>query len=150
MRLSFGSDNAASDLKRELIACAEALGHSCTDLGIREGDPNDYPLFAARVGREVLRGDCDLGVVVCGTGIGVSITANKLPGIRCALCCNCYSAKMARAHNDANMIALGARVTGAELAKMILETFLRTPFDGGRHARRVGLIGDVERGEPIE
>ncbi len=150
MRIVFGGDSAAAQLKAELIAHAEALGHTCHDSGMLSGEPNDYPLFAARAARLVQEGAYDRGVVVCGTGIGVSITANKFAGIRCALCGDCYSAKMTRAHNDANMLALGARVIGPELAKMILEFFLDTPFEGGRHQRRVDMIASTEQGNPLE
>lgn len=150
MRISFGCDHTAGELKKELMVLAESLGHTCRDVGIFDGEAGDYPIFAARAARLVQTGECDRGVVLCGTGIGVSLAANKMKGIRCALCGDCYSAKMARAHNDANMLAMGARVTGAELAKMILAFFLETEFQGGRHERRVTMIARVEAGESIE
>ena len=150
MRIAFGCDHAATDLKYELIAHAESLGHVCVDCGVMPGEAGDYPVYAARTAQKVQSGDCERGVVVCGTGIGVSITCNKLHGIRCALLSDCFSAKMSRAHNDANMAAFGARVIGPELAKMMLEYFLDTPFEGGRHQRRVDLIMQADRGESLE
>lgn len=150
MRISFGCDACAIGLKHELIEYAKTLGHTCHDCGITEGEPNDYPVFAARAARFVQSGDCALGVVLCGTGVGVSIAANKLRGIRCALAHDSYTARMTRAHNDANMLALGARVIGPELAKSILYEFLKTPYEGGRHQRRMELVARLEAGEPIE
>ncbi|HIQ62368.1 MAG TPA: ribose 5-phosphate isomerase B [Candidatus Avichristensenella intestinipullorum] len=150
MHIAFGCDNAASELKRELMELAQSLGHVCHDCGIREGEANDYPLYAARAARMVQSGQCERGVVVCGTGVGMSLACNKMKGIRCALCSDCYTARMARAHNDANMIAMGARVMGPELAKTILETFLSASFEGGRHQRRLALIERLEAGEALE
>ncbi len=150
MRIAFGSDAAASSLKLALMEHARALGHTCLDVGAHDGEPNDYPIYAVRAGQAVLEHRCDTAVAICGTGIGMSMAANRLPGIRCALCADCYSAKMTRAHNDANMLALGARVIGVELAKMILEFFLDTPFEGGRHVRRVEMIAKAQRAEPLE
>lgn len=150
MRISFGCDEAAANLKRALMAHAEALGHTCVDCGVFPGEPNDYPIYAVRAAKKVTAGECDRAVVVCGTGIGVSIACNKLPGIRCALLSDCYSARMTRAHNDANVAAFGARVTGEELAKMMLGFFLDTPYDGGRHQRRLDQIARVGAGEALE
>lgn len=149
MRIAFGCDEAASELKEILMAHATALGHTCEDVGVFEGEINDYPIYAVRAAEQVSSGKCDRGVVVCGTGIGVSLAANKVKGIRCALLSDCFSAKMCRAHNDANMAAFGARVIGPELAKMMLEFFLGTEFDGGRHQRRVDLITKAEAGESL-
>lgn len=150
MRISFGCDEPALGLKQELMDHAAALGHTCVDCGIFDGELNDYPIYAARAAAKVQSGECDRGVVVCGTGIGISMAANKMKGIRCALLSDCYSAKMTRAHNDANMAAFGARVMGAELAKQMLELFLDTPFEGGRHQRRVEEIAKLETGEALE
>ena len=150
MHIAVGCDNAASELKRELMELAQSLGHVCHDCGIGEGEANDYPLYAARAARMVQSGQCERGVVVCGTGVGMSLACNKMKGIRCALCSDCYTARMARAHNDANMIAMGARVMGPELAKTILETFLSASFEGGRHQRRLALIERLEAGEALE
>lgn len=149
MRISFGYDSAAADLAKRLMAYVESLGHTFVDCGAFEGEPNDYPGYAERAARLVQEGTCERGAVLCGTGVGMSLAANKMRGIRCALCDNCYTAKMARAHNDANMIAMGARVIGPELAKMILSFFLDTPFEGGRHQRRVEMIAKMEAGETL-
>ena len=150
MKLAFGCDNCVQALKRELMELATQLGHECIDCGAFEGEPNHYPIFSARAAKMVARGEADRGVVVCGTGVGVSLAANKVRGIRCALCGDCYTAKYTRLHNDSNMLALGARVIGPELAKMILEIFLSTEFEGGRHKTRVDMISALERGEEIE
>lgn len=150
MKLAFGCDNCAQALKKELMELATQLGHECIDCGAFEGEPNQYPIFSARAAKMVARGEADRGVVVCGTGVGVSLAANKVRGIRCALCGDCYTAKYTRLHNDSNMLALGARVIGPELAKMILEIFLSTEFEGGRHKTRVDMISALERGEEIE
>lgn len=150
MNIAFGCDSAATELKKSLMERAQSLGHTCRDVGIHEGEENDYPIYAARAAKAVQSGLCERGVVICGTGIGVSLTANKFKGIRCALLSDCYSARMSRAHNDANMAAFGARVIGPELAWEMLEAFLSTPFDGGRHLRRVEEITRAENGEPLE
>ena len=150
MKLAFGCDNCAQALKKELMELATQLGHECIDCGAFEGEPNHYPIFSARAAKMVARGEADRGVVVCGSGVVVSLAANKVRGIRCALCGDCYTAKYTRLHNDSNMLALGARVIGPELAKMILEIFLSTEFEGGRHKTRVDMISALERGEEIE
>ena len=106
----------------------------------------DYPVYAEKAARAVTSGACDRGILLCGTGLGMSLAANKVRGIRCALCGDCYSAEMARRHNNANMLALGARVIGPELAKKITQIFLTTDFEGGRHARRVGMIDTLDQG----
>lgn len=147
MHLAFGCDAVGRPLLDALMAHATLKGHTCHDCGASEGEPNDYPIYAERAAKLVQSGACARGVIVCGTGIGVSIAANKVKGIRCALCTEPYSAKMTRAHNDANMLAMGARVTGEELAKMILDFFLETPFDGERHQRRIDIIARIEAGE---
>lgn len=150
MNIAFGCDSAATELKKSLMEHAQSLGHTCQDMGIFDGEENDYPIYAARTAKAVQSARCERGVVVCGTGIGVSVTANKFKGIRCALLSDCYSARMCRAHNDANMAAFGTRVIGPELAKLMLETFLNTPFDGGRHQRRVEEIARAESGGALE
>lgn len=147
MHLSFGCDASAIALKQELIEYAQSLGHTCHDCGIVQGEANDYPLFAVRAARLVQSGECVFGILLCGTGVGMSLAANKLKGIRCALASECYTARMTRAHNDANMLSLGARVIGPELAKTIFYEFINTPFEGGRHQRRVDMIAQIEAGE---
>lgn len=149
MHIAFGCDQAASELKKILMEHAESLGHTCEDCGIFDGEINDYPIYAERAARKVLSGECARGIVVCGTGIGVSIACNKITGIRCALLSDAYSAMMSRAHNDANMAAFGARVMGPELAKLSMAFFLDTPFEGGRHQRRLDEIGRLGAGETL-
>lgn len=150
MKIAIANDHSAIQLKKEVLALVEELGHTYEDFGTNETASCDYPVFGARAARAVAEGRCDLGIVMCGTGIGISLAANKVKGIRCALCSEPYSAMMTRRHNNANMLAMGARVVGPELAKMIVETFLSEPFEGGRHQRRIDQIAAIERGESIE
>lgn len=149
MRIGFGCDHAAIDLKNELLAYMESKGYECVDYGT-DYDENgeiikcDYPAKGEEVGRAVVAGDVDYGVLMCGTGIGISIAANKVPGVIAAVCSEPYSAKLTKQHNNANIIAFGARVVGVELAKMILDEFFAAEFEGGRHQRRVDMIREIE------
>ena len=122
-------------------------GLPCKDFGTFSDASCDYPDFAAPAARAVASGECDRGILICGTGIGISIAANKIRGIRAAVCSDCFSAEATRLHNDANMLALGARVVGEGLALKIVDIFLDTPFEGGRHQRRVDKISALESGE---
>lgn len=140
MRLAAASDHAGFPLKNHLAAWLRARGHEVLDLGTHSAESADYPDFAHELARRIAAGEFERGLLVCGTGIGISIAANRHPGVRAARCLSEYDARMARAHNDANVLALGGRVTGAGLAEAILEAFLATPFEGGRHARRVQKI----------
>ena len=145
--VALGCDHGGFPLKERLKAHLLQRGIPCQDFGCHSTDSCDYPIFGEQAARAVASGQCRFGVVVCTTGIGISITANKVRGIRCALCHEPWSAKMTRRHNDANMLALGAEVTGPSLAVEILDAFLDTSFEGGRHQRRVDLIADVEARE---
>jgi ribose 5-phosphate isomerase B len=140
MRLAAASDHAGFPLKNHLAAWLRARGHEVLDLGTHSAESADYPDFAHELARRLAAGEFERGLLVCGTGIGISIAANRHPGVRAARCLSEYDARMARAHNDANVLALGERVTGVGLAEAILETFLATAFEGGRHARRVQKI----------
>jgi ribose 5-phosphate isomerase B len=140
MRIAAAADHAGFPLKSHLVAWLAARGHEVVDLGTHSAESVDYPDFGHALARRIVSGEFERGLVICGTGIGVSIAANRHPGVRAARCLSEYDARMARAHNDANVLALGERVTGAGLAEAILETFLATPFEGGRHARRVQKI----------
>jgi len=140
MRLAAASDHAGFPLKNHLVAWLRGRGHEVVDLGTHSAESTDYPDFAHEVARRIASGEFERGLLVCGTGIGMSITANRHAGVRAARCLTEYDARMARAHNDANVLALGERVTGVGLAEAILETFLATAFEGGRHARRVERI----------
>jgi ribose 5-phosphate isomerase B len=144
MRIVVASDHAGVELRQEMADEARALGHEVTDLGPAPGFAIDYPVNGARVGRLVAAGEYDLGMLVCGTGVGISIAANKIPGIRAVVCSEPYSAQLSRQHNNSNVLALGARVVGPGLARMIVSTWLAAEFEGGRHARRVGLIQELE------
>lgn len=141
MKLAFGSDHAGFLMKDALAHIAGTWGHEVLDVGAANAaDSVDYPDFAAAVGRAVVGKQADLGVLVCGTGLGVSIAANKLHGVRAALCGDVFSAKMARRHNDANVICLGSRVVGIGLAEEILRAFLEASFEGARHVGRIAKI----------
>ncbi len=142
--LAIGSDHGGFELKAEIMKHLAARGFEYKDFGTNSEDSCDYPVYGEAVGRAVASGDFDLGIIICGTGIGISIAANKIKGIRAALCGDTFSAEMARAHNNANILALGARVVGTGLALKIVDTFLDTEFEGGRHARRVGLIDGLD------
>ena len=142
--LAVGCDHAGFDVKDALAEHARGLGWTVTDLGTTSADSVDYPDFAYAVGRSVHLGHTRLGLMIDGVGVGSAIVANKLPGVRAALCPDTFSAYNARAHNDANVITLGSRTMGVEVCKRVLATFLETPFEGGRHARRVQKILDVE------
>ena len=144
MKISLGCDHGGYALKEHIKAYLESKGHEVVDCGTYSTDSCDYPIFGEAAARKVQSGECERGIVICTTGIGISITANKVKGIRAALCGDCYSAEMTRRHNDANILAMGARVLGTGLALKIVDTFLTTEFEGGRHARRVGLLDAIE------
>ncbi len=148
--IAIACDHAALEMKKEIEALLTARGLEYKDFGTYTTDSCHYPVYGAQAARAVAAGECDRGIVICGTGIGMSLAANKVKGIRCALCSDPYSARMTRAHNDANMLALGARVIGIELAKMIVEAWLDTPFEGGRHQTRVDMLTAIENGDSIE
>ncbi len=148
--IALACDHAAVDMKEEIKKLLDEMGETYHDYGTYTTDSCDYPVFAARAAKAVADGTCEKGIVICGTGIGISISANKVKGVRCALCSEPLSAQLTRQHNDANMLAMGARVIGPELAKTIVKTFLTTPFDGGRHQRRIDLITALEEGKEIE
>jgi ribose 5-phosphate isomerase B len=143
-RIAIGSDHAGFELKTHLAKLLAGAGHDVRDLGTDSTEPVDYPIYCSAVGRAVRDGQSELGVVVGGSGQGEQMAANKVRGVRAALCNDLYTARMARAHNDANVLSLGARVIGAGLAEEILHTFLSTEFEGGRHARRVAMLTDLE------
>ena len=144
MRISIACDHGAFDLKERLKAHLLEQGHQVTDCGTNSGESCDYPDFAAAAARLVADGSCERGVVLCTTGIGMSIAANKVKGVRCALCHEPLSAEMTRRHNDANVLAMGAGVTGGNLAQRILDVFLSPQFEGARHQRRVDKVMELE------
>ena len=144
MKIAIGGDHASFDLKYPIYEHLVEKGYEVTDFGAFRGERVDYPAVGEAVAKAVAAGEYDFGIVICGTGIGISIAANKVRGARAALCTDCFMAEMTRRHNDANILALGARVLGHGLALKIVETFLDTEFEGGRHARRVDIISAIE------
>ncbi len=145
MKIALASDHAGYHLKSTLKAYLEGKGHTCVDYGCDDEKRVDYPIFGEAAARGVAGGDCEMGIVICGTGFGISLAANRVKGIRCVNCSEPYTAYMARLHNNANMLSLGARVVGEELAKMIVDTFLQTNFEGGRHQKRLDMLDAIDR-----
>lgn len=138
--IAIGCDHGGYGLKLEIMKYLEKSGLEYKDFGC-DGEAVDYPIIAKKVGQAILDGECEKGILICGTGIGISIAANKMKGIRCALCSDCFSAEATRLHNDTNIIALGGRVVGPELAVKMVDIFLNTPFsEDERHVRRIGMI----------
>ena len=144
MRIAIGSDHAGYPLKQHLVGVLTGWGNAVDDLGTDSTEPVDYPPFCAAVARAVVRGDADMGVVLGGSGQGEQISANKVHGARAALCNDLYTARMAREHNNANVLSIGARIVAPELAEEIARIFLDTPFEGGRHQRRLDEIAKIE------
>lgn len=144
MKLGIGSDHAGFELKSKLKAHLEEQGHEVVDYGTNSLDSVDYPDYGKAVANAVVAQEVEKGVLICGTGIGISISANKVKGIRACVCSEPYSAKMSVRHNNANIIAVGARVVGEDLAKLIVDEFLSEEFEGGRHQRRVDKMMDIE------
>lgn len=147
MRIAIGADHAGYGLKEDVKGYLKERGHEVEDLGTHSEETTDYPPICAAVARAVRDGRADRGVVLGGSGQGEQMTANKVRGIRAALCHDLYTARMARSHNDANVLSMGARIVAPEMALLILETWLQTEFEGGRHERRVGQIMEIEREE---
>lgn len=142
--IALGSDHPAYAFKEEIKNFLQKKGHSVRDFGTFGPERVDYPDYGFAVGESVAKGECEKGILFCGTGVGISISANKVKGIRAVVCSEPYSAKLSREHNDTNILALGARVVGIELAKMIIDTWLNTGFEGGRHALRIEKISRYE------
>jgi len=145
MKIGIGSDHGGYELKELIVKYLQDEGIEYVDYGTNSLDSVDYPEFGQKVAEAVKNKEVDRGIIVCGTGIGISISANKVPGIRCALCGDTYSARMSIEHNNANMLALGGRVVGRDLAIEIVSTWLKATFQGGRHERRINKISDIER-----
>jgi len=143
-RIAIGSDHAGFELKAHVVDLLTSAGHDVDDLGTSSTDPVDYPIFCSAVGRAVRDGSAEVGIVLGGSGQGEQLAANKVRGVRAALCNDLYTARLARAHNDANVLSMGARIVGTGLADEIVHTFLTTGFEGGRHARRVAQLTALE------
>lgn len=137
LKIAFGSDHVGYELKPVIMEYVKSLGYEIYDFGTYSNKRTDYPIYGKKVGEEVAAGNYDLGIIICGTGVGISIAANKIPGIRAACVSEPYSAKLSRQHNNSNILAFGSRVVGSELAKMIVKSWLAAEFEGGRHQRRI-------------
>ena len=144
MKISLGCDHGGYALKEHIRAYLESKGHEVVDCGTYSTDSCDYPIFGEAAARKVQSGECERGIVICTTGIGISIAANKVRGIRWAHCADALEAELCRRHNNANMIAIGAGFTGPKLASAMVSAFLSTEFEGGRHARRVAMMDEIE------
>ncbi len=140
MKIAIGNDHVGLDLKPYIVEYLKELGHEIYDFGTNSSDRTDYPIYGLKVAKSVARGDCDSGILICGTGVGISIAANKVKGIRAVVCSEPYSARLSREHNNTNILAFGSRVIGSELAKMIVKEWLEADFEGGRHADRVAML----------
>ena len=146
-KIAIGCDHGGFEMKNELVDFLNEMGCEVGDFGLIEKAPIDYPIIAEKVATAVSSGEYELGILVCGTGIGMSLAANKVKGIRAAACSEVYSAKFTRLHNNSNILCLGGRVIGPETAKIMVDAFVNTEFEGGRHQRRVDMIDAIERGE---
>ena len=144
MKIAIGNDHAATELKFQIKEYLESQGHEVINFGTDTNDSCNYPEFGEKVANAVVAKEVDLGILICGTGVGISLAANKVKGIRAVVCSEPYSARLSRQHNNTNILAFGARVIGIELAKMIITEWLDAEFEGGRHATRVGMIMDIE------
>ncbi len=144
MKIAIGNDHAAVELKNIIKEHLEAKGYEVINVGTDTNDSCDYPAYGEKVGRLVASGEAEAGVLICGTGVGISIAANKVKGVRACVCSEPYTAKLSKMHNNSNIIAFGARVVGSEMAKMITDTWLETEYEGGRHQRRVDMLDAIE------
>lgn len=145
MKIAIGSDHVGVELKPIIIDYLKELGHKVEDFGAYSSERTDYPIYGKKVAEEVASGNFDCGILICGTGVGISIAANKVKGIRAVVCSEPYSAKLSKEHNNTNILAFGSRVIGPELAKMIVKEWLDAKFEGGRHENRVKMIGQIEK-----
>ena len=143
-KIVWGNDHSAIEMKKELIPYLESKGYEVINVGTDSTESVDYPAYGEKVALAVRNHEADLGIAVCGTGLGISLACNKVKGIRACVCSEPYTAKYSRLHNNCNVLCFGARVIGPELAKMIIDTFVETEFEGGRHAKRVNQIMEIE------
>lgn len=146
MKIAIGCDHVGFELKDRIIKHLEEKGIEYRDFGTFSSERTDYPIYGYAVAKAIVSGECDKGILICGTGVGISISANKVPGIRAVVCSEPYSALLSRQHNDTNILAMGARVVGGDLALMILDAWLSGEYEGGRHQKRVDMIADIEKG----
>ena len=148
--IAIANDHSALEMKKEIMSLLDEMGLEYKDFGAYSSESCNYPVFGARAARAVASGECEFGILLCGTGLGIGLAANKIKGIRCVACSDPLSAELGRRHNNANMLSMGARIIGPELAKCIARAFLTAQFEGGRHALRVEMLSALERGEEIE
>ncbi len=144
MKIAIGNDHSAVDLKNTIADYLVSMGYEVINLGTDSRESCDYPVYGEKVGRAVAEGTADLGIAICGTGVGISLAANKVKGIRACVCSEPYTARLSRMHNNSNVLAFGARVVGDELAKMIVKEWLDAEYEGGRHQRRVDMLAEIE------
>lgn len=144
MKIAIGNDHVAVEMKREISEYLVSLGHEVINVGTDSRERCDYPVYGEKVARAVASGAAELGIAICGTGVGISLAANRVKGIRAVVCSEPYSAILSRQHNDTNVLAFGARVIGPELAKLIVRSWLEAEFEGGRHAKRVAMLDGIE------
>ena len=147
MKLGIGNDHVGYEMKLEIKAYLEAKGHEVIDYGAYSSERSDYPVYGEKVARAIVSGECDAGILICGTGVGISVSANKVHGIRAAVCSEPVTAALSKRHNNANIIAFGARIVGIEMAKAIVDAWLETKFLGGKYQRRIDMITDIEERE---
>lgn len=148
--IAIANDHSALEMKKEIMSLLDEMGLEYKDFGAYSSESCNYPVFGARAARAVASGECEFGILLCGTGLGIGLAANKIKGIRCVTCSDPLSVELGRRHNNANMLSMGARIIGPELAKCIARAFLTAQFEGGRHALRVEMLSALERGEEIE
>lgn len=144
MKIGIGNDHSAVEMKQEITAYLQELGHEVVNYGTDSNESCDYPEYGEKVGHAVVNGEVEKGILICGTGFGISLAANKVKGVRAVVCSEPYTAKLSRMHNDANVLAFGARVVGIEMAKMIVNEWLSAEFEGGRHQRRIDMVMAIE------
>ncbi|MBR0359734.1 MAG: ribose 5-phosphate isomerase B [Clostridia bacterium] len=147
MKIAIGNDHVAVGMKNHITEYLTAKGYEIVNFGTDTSERCDYPVYGKKVAEAVVSGECELGILICGTGIGISVAANKVKGIRAAVCSEPYSARLTRQHNNANIIAFGARVVGEATAEMIVDEFLNAEYEGGRHQTRIDMISAIEQGE---
>lgn len=145
MKIAIGNDHVAVEMKNEIVAFLKEKGHEVINFGTDSEERTDYPLYGEMVAKAVVKGEADCGILICGTGVGISLSANKVNGIRAVVCSEPYSARLSKEHNNTNILAFGARVIGIELAKMIVEQWLDAKFLGDRHQKRIDMIADIEK-----
>lgn len=144
MKIAIANDHAAVEMKNQIKEYLESKGYEVINLGTDTNERVEYPVYGEKVGRAVVNKEADYGIVICGTGVGISLAANKVKGVRAVVCSEPYSAKLSKQHNNTNVLAFGARVIGIEMAKMIVDEWLNAEFEGGRHAERVNMLMEIE------